>query len=68
MGDEYYTLVFDIITKNGYQCSSKPYIFTITEVYLKSLEYLSFIVKDNTNSGFYADKFYAPTRSVFRTY
>ena len=68
LGDVFYTVIFDIITKNKYQCSSEPYTFTITETYLSSLKSLNLIVKDNCNTGFYPSLFSPPTESVFKTY
>lgn len=55
-GNKIYSVIFDIITANGYEKSSEFYNFTITESYLKQLESLVFIVKDNSEQSTLGDK------------
>ena len=65
---QFYTVIFDVITKNQYQCSSDAYTFTITENYLKQLNSLDFIVTDNNNAGFYTKKFTSTSDKTFEAY
>ena len=66
--EQFYTIVFDVITKNQYECSSEPYTFTITETYLEQLNSLDFVVTDNNHSGFYTKKFMSTSDKTFEAY
>ena len=68
LGETYYTVIFDTISKNQYNASSNEYIFTVTEGILNPLSHLTLVVQDNSHSGYYADRFYAPTKNVFSAY
>lgn len=63
-----YSIIFDVITANGYQKSSEFYNFTITENYLKQFKSLVFVVKDNTERTTYKDLFYVADENNFNNY
>ena len=65
---KYYTVIFDIITKNQYEDSSEPYIFTVNEGILNKITHLDLIVKDNNNNNYYSERLMAPTKNVFNAY
>ena len=67
-GNKVYSLVFDVITANGYEKSSDFYVFTITETYLKQLESLAFIVKDNSGSSIFESTLYNADQVSFALY
>ena len=66
--EQFYTIIFEIITKNQYQKSSEPYTFKINENYLNNLNHLQFFVKDNSGSGVYSSYFSAATPEVFNNF
>ena len=68
LGATYYTVIFDTISKNEYHCSSSGYTFTVTEGILNPLNHLTLVVKDNSNSGYYAQRFYGANSNVFSAY
>lgn len=68
LGHKTYSVVLDVITANGYQKSSEFYNFTITESYLKQLESLVFIVKDNTGDTTIQQRLFNTNEISFKTY
>ena len=68
LGHKTYSVVLDVITANGYQKSSEFYNFTITESYLKQLESLVFIVKDNTGDTTIQQRLFNTDEISFKTY
>ena len=68
LGHKTYSVVLDVITANGYQKSSEFYNFTITESYLKQLESLVFIIKDNTGDTTIQQRLFNTNEVSFETY
>ena len=65
---KYYTVIFDVITKNKYEGSSTPYVFTVNEGTLDKISHVDLVVEDNNNNGHYYEKFIAATKNVFNAY
>lgn len=68
LGHKAYSIIFDVITANGYQKSSEFYNFTITENYLKQLEALVFTIKDNSQSTILLDRISDTDQFSFKLY
>lgn len=63
-----YTVIFDTISKNGYHASSKPYVFSVNEGVMNRLNHITLVVKDNSHSDIYADRFRQASKEVFDSY